>query len=119
MLNAAVAGADAPKVLQLFKDFLAEAAATGMQAPTAQVEQQVEQPAPRTPAVSLETLAAPGRARPASGDSQVPTEKPIYTRAQISKFYDDSRKGLYAGREAEYRATEADMQAAQREGRIR
>lgn len=119
MLDNAVAGAEAPKVVALFRDFLSEAAATGQTAPSAQVEQQPAPVAPRTPALELETLAAPGRARPAPGDTQVPVDKPIYTRAQISKFYDDSRRGLYAGREAEYRQTEADMQAAQREGRIR
>lgn len=119
VLNDAVAGADAPKVIALFREFLAEAHATGMQAPAPQLEQQDPPPAPRTAAVDLESLAAPGRARPASGDTQVPSEKPIYTRAQISKFYDDVRKGLYAGRDADYRAMEADLQAAQREGRIR
>lgn len=119
MLNAAVNGAEAPKVLALFKDFLAEAAATGQTAPAPQIEQPQPLPAPRTPAVDLETLAAPGRARPASGDSQVPVEKPIYSRAQISKFYDDKRRGFYAGRDAEVAAFEADLTVAQREGRIR
>lgn len=118
MLKAAVDGAEAPKVIALFKDFLAEAAATGQSAPAAQAEQQV-QPAPRAPALDLGSLAAPGRARPASGDSQVPSEKPNYSRAQISKFYDDKRRGLYAGRDAEVQAFEADLTAAQREGRIR
>lgn len=116
MLDAAIAGAEAPKVIQLFRDFLAEAQATGQSFLPAQQEQQR---APRTAAVSLETLAAPGRARPASGENPGSTEKPIYSRAQISKFYDDSRKGLYAGRDAEYRQMEADLTAAQREGRIR
>ena len=122
MLKAAVDGAEAPKVLALFRDFLMEAQATGQMAPAPQAEQQTaqtQQPAPRQPAVNLETLAAPGRARPASGDTQVPSEKPIYTRAQIAKFYDDSRKGLYAGRQAEYDATQADLTRAQAEGRIR
>jgi len=117
MLDAAIAGAEAPKVIQLFRDFLAEAQATGQIILPAQQEQQRE--APRTAAVPLESLAAPGRARPASGDTPASTEKPIYSRAQISKFYDDSRKGLYAGRDAEYRQTEADLTLAQREGRIR
>lgn len=118
MLNEAVNGAQAPRVIALFKDFLAEANATGQTVPAAQIEQQA-QAAPREPALNLETLAAPGRARPASGDSQVPVEKPIYTRAQISKFYDDKRRGFYAGRDAEVTAFEADLTAAQREGRIR
>lgn len=118
MLDAAVDGADAPKVLQFFKDFLTEANATGQMAPAQQTEQQTHV-APRPPAVALETLAAPGKARPASGDNQAPSEKPIYSRADITKFYADSRKGLYAGREAEYNATQADLTRAQVEGRIR
>jgi len=120
ILDAAIAGADAPKVVALFKDFLAEANATGQSIPAVSQEQPLQQQeAPRTAALSLDTLAAPGKARPAGGDTQVPATKPTYTRAQISKFYDDSRKGLYAGREAEYRQTEADLTLAQMEGRIR
>lgn len=120
MLKAAVDGAEAPKVIALFRDFLAEANATGQQVSAAPIEQQLApQAAPRVPALDLETLAAPGRARPASGDSQVPSEKPIYSRAQISQFYNDKRRGLYAGRDAEVNAFERDLEAAQREGRIR
>jgi hypothetical protein len=121
MLDAAVNGAEAPKVIALFKDFLAEVQATGQTAPAAQFEQlpAPQEQAPRTPALNLETLAAPGRARPASGNSQMPADKPIYSRAQISNFYRESQKGLWAGRETEYRAQEADFQAAMAEGRIR
>lgn len=118
MLKAAVDGANAPQALQVFKDFLAEAHATGMIAPAQQIEQQAPL-VPRTPALALDALAAPGRARPASGDSQVPAEKPIYSRADIAKFYDDKRRGFYAGRDAEVQTFEADLTAAQREGRIR
>jgi len=119
MLKAAVDGAEAPKVLALFKDFLAEAMATGLIAPPAQNEQPTPQPAPHEPALRLDALAAPGRARPASGDSQVPTEKPTYSRADISQYFRDKQRGLYAGREAQAAAFEADLTAAQREGRIR
>jgi hypothetical protein len=119
MLKDAVDGADAPKVTALFRDFLTEAAATGRQVPSAQIEQPPPTAAPRTPALDLDTLAAPGRARPASGDSQVPSEKPIYSRADISRFYDEKRRGLWAGREADAVAFENDLTAAQREGRIR
>lgn len=118
MLKAAVDGANAPQALQVFKDFLAEAHATGMIAPAQQIDPQA-QPAPRTPALNLDALAAPGRARPASGDSQVPGEKRIYSRADISQFFRDKQRGLYAGREPEVQAFEADLTAAQREGRIR
>lgn len=120
MLKAAVDGADAPKAIALFRDFIAEATATGAM-PQAQQDEPAapsEQP-PRTPAVHLEQLAAPGRPRPAAGDTQVPSEKPIYSRAQIAKFYDDKRRGLYAGREAEANQIEADLIAAQSQGRIR
>lgn len=117
MLKAAVDGAQAPKVLALFQDFLTEAHATGMMPSAAPAEQQ--QQAPHAPALDLETLAAPGRARPASGDSQLPADKKFYSRADISNFYNDVRKGLYAGRDAVKAAYEADLTAAQREGRIR
>lgn len=116
MLKAAVDGAQAPKVLALFKDFLAEATATGQMASAAPAEQHQ---APHTPALDLETLAAPGRARPASGDSQLPADKKIYSRADISKFYDEKRRGLWANRLPDAQAFENDLTAAQREGRIR
>jgi hypothetical protein len=119
MLNEAVAGADAPKAIALFRDFINEVNATGQQAPSVQHEQPAPAPAPREPALALDTLAAPGRARPASGDSQVPSEKPVYSRAQIAQFYRDKNRGIYAGREAEVVAFENDLGLAQREGRIR
>jgi hypothetical protein len=124
MLNSAYAAANAPVVVQLFKDFLMEAKATGSMPPAPQHQQQDQQqqqaaPAPRAPAVSMETLAAPGRARPAPGDNQVPAEKPIYTHAQIRRNYDMKRRGAYAGRDAEWNALETDMIAAPMEGRVR
>jgi hypothetical protein len=44
--------------------------------------------------------------------------KPFYTRDQITRLYDQHRRGAYAGREAEWNRIEADLFAAQREGRI-
>ena len=44
--------------------------------------------------------------------------KPVYTRNQITKIYDQHRRGAYAGREAEWARQEADIIAAGREGRI-
>lgn len=118
MLKAAWDAADASRTIAIFTDFIKEVQATGGQLPSA-TRTQPAQPAPREAALDLETLAAPGRARPASGDNQVPADKPHYTRADISKFYADSRKGLYAGRQAEYDRIQNDLTAAQREGRIR
>ncbi len=117
MLNAAYEAADAPKVAAFFKDFLREGIATGQMAPAPQQEQP---PAPRVAAVALETLSAPGRARPASGEfSSAPADKPIYTRAQIASFYRQVQQGHYAGRETAKAQLEASIFAAQSEGRVR
>lgn len=125
MLNDAYKAADAPKVLAFFQDFLREEVATGrMQPPTPQNEPLKEPtvapaPAPRTAALSLDALAAPGRAKPASGESSVPADKPIITRAQISQFYADVRRQVYVGREAEKAQVERLIFDAQSNGRIR
>lgn len=120
MLKRAVDGADAPKVMAFFRDFLTEAQATGQMAPAQQQEQQAtQQQAPRTAAVALETLAAPGRQGPHPGDGQVPADKPIYSRADIAKFFDEKRRGLWANRIKEAQDYENDLSLAQREGRIR
>jgi hypothetical protein len=122
MLNAAYAAADAPKVIAIFKDFINEVKATGGELPSARQEQQQQVPqpaAPRTPAIQLETLAAPGRARPAGGDANLPADKPTYTRQQIANFYADVRRSVYSGRETEKARIEADIIAAQSEGRVR
>jgi len=42
----------------------------------------------------------------------------MYTQAQIARFSDDKRKGLYRGREAEVEAIERDIYQAQHEGRL-
>jgi hypothetical protein len=119
LLKAAFQGADAPRVIAFFKGFLAEELATG-NAPAPQAEPVT----PRIAAIPLETLTAPGRARPATGDTQMPVDKPVFTRAQISEFFRRSREALagrgpYVGREAERKQDEAEIFAAQREGRIR
>jgi hypothetical protein len=118
MLNDAVNGAQAPQVLQMFKDFLAEAQATGHVPQNPPIEQQQDAP-PHKPAVDLATLAAPGKARPAQGDAQVPADKPIYSHAQIANYYSEKRRGLWANRIAEWNQLEADFIAAGREGRVR
>ncbi len=117
MLNTAYSAADAPKVTAFFKDFLREGIATGQVTSAPQLEQP---PAPRIAAVPLETLAAPGRARPASGESPAsPADKPIYTRAQIAAFYRQVQQGYYAGRETAKAQLEQSIFAAQSEGRVR
>jgi hypothetical protein len=55
--------------------------------------------------------ASSSRARPSSG-------KPTYTPELIGRLYEAHRKGAYVGREQEWSRQEADIFAAQREGRV-
>jgi hypothetical protein len=113
LLKAAYEQNNTPRTLAFFKGFLAEEAAT---APAGQ--QPDLSAAPPAPAkVSLESLAAPGRAKTAAATT--PTEKPTFTRPDIAKFYVDVRAGKYRGKEAEKDAFERQIFAAQAEGRIR
>lgn len=117
LLNEAISAGTAPRVVWFFKSFLAEEVATGH---VASAPESQPAPAPREAAISLTSLAAPGRARPATGgDASLPADKPIYTRAQIKQLYEQHRKGAYTGREAEWARLEADFFTAQREGRYR
>lgn len=118
MLDAAYQAANAPRVLAFFNGFISDEAATGQTEPEL-LSEQPRNSAPRQAAVPLERLASPGRARPAGGDTAVPVDKPVFTRAQISRFYSDSRKGVYAGREVEKDRLEKEIFSAQKEGRVR
>ena len=102
-----------PQAEAFFKGFLAEEAATnparGRLAPAR---------APNgSPRPSLEDFAAPGRAKSAA-TGNVPAEKPVYTRPQITKFYTDCAAGRWRGREEERKRIDADIQLAGIEGRV-
>jgi hypothetical protein len=126
LLQKAWYAGDSNRVAAFFNGFLAEEAATDPAA--AQARQQANgagyvghatAPAPaaqqQAPRVTLESLAAPGRARAAA---MAPAGKPTWTAEGISTFYMDIANGKFRGRDAERIATEADLMAAQREGRI-
>lgn len=102
------------RVLAFFNGFLSEEAAEVPQ------EDQLH-PAPVTTGgkVPLETLAAPGRAKTAAAPPIAPAEKPVFTGAQISRFYADVSAGKYRGREDEKARIENAIFEAQSEGRIR
>lgn len=103
---------EAPRVIAFFKGFLSEEAATAPQPGS-------EQPPADQPArPSLEEFAAPGRAKNAAS-TLTPVEKPIITPAHISQFYLDVNRGKYRGRDDEKNRIEAEIFAAQRDGRIR
>lgn len=112
MLKAAYSQGDAPRTLAFFKGFLAQEAAV------APAQGEPDKGTTRVPKVPLADLAAPGRAKTAATDS-TPAEKPFITRDQISMFYADVAAGKYRGRDADKKATEEQIFAAQREGRIR
>ena len=98
-----------------FKGFLAEEAATN---PARGSQASARAPRPNgSPRPSLEDFAAPGRAKSAA-TGNVPAEKPVYTRAFISKFYTDVAAGRWKGRDDERRRIDADISAASIEGRI-
>lgn len=119
LLDGAMKAADAARVVSIFQGFLAEDAASRPAEPAPQPAPAPGQPAPAPrAAVSLDTLTAPGRASSAPG-TQPAAVKPIYTRADYTKFSQDVIRGKYAGREPEKLAIEADMHAAQFDGRIR
>ena len=115
LLKAAYAGNMTQRVLNFFKAFVAEEAAGSPPA-----SGNGTQPAPNggTPPakVTLESLAAPGRASPAA--APVPAEKPIITTKQITQFYADVAAGKYRGREAEKLENDAAIILAANEGRI-
>lgn len=111
---------DGPRVEAFFRGFLAEhPALDSLRAPAAPAAQPPAQPngspAPAQPRVTLESLAAPGRARSAP---PMPADKPVYTQAQILKFYTDVATGRFGGSEADRAAIDGDIILAQHEGRI-
>lgn len=112
MLNAAFGRNDSTRVINFFKGFLAEMAATE----PAGEEPGTEVKPTKTP---LKNFAAPGRAKSTAAPNQAPVEKPIFTTSQISKFFADKALGKWRGREKEAQKMEADIFAAQTEGRIR
>lgn len=115
---------DARRVAAFFQAFLAEVAAVDPQRANGQhrpgsrmvvtpTQSPVAPPA-STPSLALEDLAAPGRAHSAA----TPAEKPVYTSADITRFYTDVKLGRWRGREQQQAAIDADIMQAQREGRI-
>jgi len=94
-LNAAQQRLDAERAAAVFKAFAST------------------QPAPK--ANTLDKQVSPrGNATPAP----TPTQKPVYTEAQIAGFYDSVRRGEYRGREQEAAQIEQMINLAIAEGRV-
>jgi hypothetical protein len=98
---------NADQVSAFFESFLQEAATVA--------PHHTNQPDPSSK-VPLEKFAAPGRAKSAAPGR--PAEKPLITRAMITRFYTDKAAGKYRGKEAEAAQFEKDLDQAMREGRV-
>jgi hypothetical protein len=105
------------QVLDIFNSFLSSVGAANGAGQPGNGAGYSQGNSPPSPQLDLMQLAAPGRAK--SGQTQVPPEKGIVTRAEIKQFYTDKTQGKYAGREAEAAAIERQIFDAGNEGRIR
>lgn len=96
-LDAAFKRLDAPQVAKIFKAYVASIP-----------------PKPETP--TTDDQITPSTAGNAAPTPQAP--KPILSERAITAFYNDKARGVYAGREAEAQALEAQIDAAVAEGRV-
>jgi hypothetical protein len=112
LLKQAFDGSDIARVEAFFHGYIADVAATR---PAGELN---PNPSALPSGLDLAALAAPGRARQAAG-ANPPPEKPVFTRAQISTFYRDVNRGVYAGRDDERIAMEKTILLAANEGRVR
>lgn len=117
-LNAAHNSNQTGQVVDIFKGFISDVAARSPSNGAGQGPGNGAGYAPAsTPQFDLMQFAAPGRAK--TGQTTVPPEKPIYSRADINQFYRDKTSGKFVGREAEADAFERQLFEAGNEGRIR
>jgi len=116
MMRAAHAAGDANRVLAFFKGFLSDEATT---APTDDTKSDFTDK--KVDKVSLESLAAPGRAKASASDAPKtdPADKEIITRAQVQEFYKLVNSGHYRGRDAEKADLERRIFEANADGRVR
>jgi hypothetical protein len=105
---------DAPRTIAFFKAFLGEHTAEPTLAPTSHTSNPGDAPGNGAGQVSLESLAAPGRGRSVAPGA--PQAKRFWTKPEITRFYDDVRRGRVTPQQKA--AVEADLQAAMAEGRI-
>jgi hypothetical protein len=114
LLVEAASNGDAARCARFYKAFVAEHSVT-TQPPAALPDTTTTVVARPT----LESMAAPGRAAGSGGPGGAPAEKRMWTTKEISAFYRDCAAGKYAYREEQRARIEADIFAAQPEGRLR
>lgn len=116
LLNQAYKSHDGPRVVAFFSGYLKEHAVVtppavpaipAAPAPAAQTQKRLEQ------------FVAPGTPKTGAASTQDGSGKRVWSRAEIGSFYSDVQAGRFKGTPDQRKALEADIFAAQREGRIR
>lgn len=113
LLKQAYQAHDGPRVVAFFSGYQKEHAAVSPPAPPA---------APASaaaPQKRLEQFVAPGTPKTGTAGTQDGSGKRVWTRDEISGFYSSVQAGRFKGTSEQRKAIEADIFAAQREGRIR
>jgi hypothetical protein len=113
MLTQALNANDGPRVVAFFDGYLKEhAVVTPPPAPAPAA-------APAAPQRTLDQMVAPGTPRTGPAGAPDVSGKRVWTRAEITAFYASTGNGSFKGTPEQRKAMEADIFAAQREGRIR
>lgn len=116
LLQQAYKAHDGPRVVAFFSGYIKEHAVVTPPA----VPATPAAPAPAAaPQKKLEQFVAPGTPKTGAAVTQDLSGKRVWSRAEVGQFYADSSAGRFKGTAAERKAIEADIFAAQREGRIR
>jgi hypothetical protein len=115
LLNQAYKSHDGPRVVAFFNGYLKEhATVTPPAAPAAPAA-----PTPAAPQKRLDQLVVPGTPKTGAASTQDGSGKRVWSRAEIGSFYSEVQAGRFKGTPEQRKALEADIFAAQREGRIR
>ena len=116
LLKQAYKAHDGSRVVAFFSGYLKEHAAVNPPSAPAPAAAAASAPAPQR---KLEQFVAPGTPKTGAASTQDGSGKRVWTRAEIGKFYADLQAGRFKGSAEERKKIEADIFAAQREGRIR
>lgn len=109
LLQKAAVDQDVPRVVRIFETYWGSSNAPA-QAEAAPVV---------SAANSLASEVAPAAARGTATPQTTGNAPKIWTTSMVTKFYADQQRGLYKGKPQEVEVIEADIFAAQREGRFR
>ena len=105
-LHRAEANMDLEATKEIFNEYLGR--------PKESDQPRQQQPAQQPPNIQPNTTMTGTDTKPPNTEN-----KRMWTRKDISKFFADKVKGVYAGRDEDARAIEMDIHAASMEGRIR